>query len=148
MEFQPSISFNPQLGIRRVRRTEEWNPSIQAALRYLGFLLHIYSHATYHGYDILTLPKLCIWMKQQLLVGLQDFSYGELLLHCRKISSNTLLVYFKLCKNNESHKTDLVLWSLSVTSRSLFFALTKLAVLMKCSLTTLRVDFPIEVNRE
>lgn len=48
-------------------------------------------------------------MKQQLLVGLQDFYYEELLFHCRKISSNTLLFYFKLYKNNETHKTVPVL---------------------------------------
>lgn len=83
MESQPSISLSPQLGIRRVR-AEEWNPRIQAALRSLSVLLHIYSHVTYHRYDILTLPKFCIWMKQQLLVGPQDCYYEELLPHREK----------------------------------------------------------------
>lgn len=124
MEFQSSISLNPQVGIRRVRRTEEWNPRIRAAVRYLSVLLHIFSHVTYHRYDILTLPKFFIWMKQQLLVGLKDFYYEELCL-TGKISSNTLLFHFKLYKNNETHQADLVLLSLSLTSMALFFALAK-----------------------
>lgn len=164
MGFQSSISFSPQLGIRRVRRSEEWNPRIQASLRYFGFLLHICSHGTCLRCDILTLSKFCIRMKQQLLVGLQDFYYKEKLLPIRKKKKNLQAPFdynlFKIVNqitkqrkkqhNPPPRKSGLALWFLAWSPGHYSSALAeRVSVFMRLSLqVALRIDLPVEVNSE